>query len=91
MTDLEPYLSAPMHLAIIMSNLNNFIHAHGEVSGAPTVQQHTVGHIYGTVPEKFGPEIEAHVIFPAKGFYQIFSEVKHQGKVILLNFLVEVE
>jgi len=90
-TDLEPYLSAPMHLAIIMSNLNNFIHTHGEVPGALTAQQHTVGHFHGTVPEKFGPEIEAHVVFPAKGVYQIFSEVKHQGKVILLNFMVEVE
>jgi Cu+-exporting ATPase len=88
--DLQPYLSAPMHIAVISADLNNFIHAHGELPGMPSVQSHA-GHHHMTVPEKFGPRIEAHLTFPAKGVYQIFGEVKHEGKVILTSFMVEVE
>lgn len=88
--DLQPYLSAPMHIAVISADLNNFIHAHGELPGMPSVQSHG-GHHHMTIPEKFGPRIEAHLTFPAKGVYQIFSEVKHGGKVILASFMVEVE
>jgi hypothetical protein len=39
----------------------------------------------------FGPEIEASVIFPVKGVYKIFSEIKHQGRVRVLDFMVTVE
>jgi hypothetical protein len=89
-TDLEPYLSAPMHLAIVLADLNNFIHAHGELPGMPSTH-HPAGHIHGMVKGAFGPEIEAHVIFPVKGLYTIFSEVKHKDKVILMKFMVEAE
>jgi Cu+-exporting ATPase len=88
--DLQPYLSAPMHIAVISANLNNFIHAHGELPGTSSSQSHG-SHHHMTVPEKFGPIIEAHISFPAKGVFQIFGEVKHQGKVILTSFMVEVE
>jgi hypothetical protein len=87
--DLEPYLAAPMHLAIIKADLKNFIHAHGEISGGPSHHE-PMGHIHGMVKEKFGPEIEASVVFPVKGVYQVFSEIKHQGKVIPLSFMVKV-
>jgi Cu+-exporting ATPase len=88
--DLQPYLSAPMHIAVISADLNNFIHAHGELPGTPSAQSHG-GHHHMTVPEKFGPRIETHLSFPAKGVYQIFGEVKHEGKVMLTSFMVEVE
>jgi len=87
--DLEPYLAAPMHLAIIKADLKNFIHAHGELPGEPSHQE-PMGHIHGMVKEKFGPEIEAPVVFPVKGVYQVFSQIKHQGKVIPLGFMVKV-
>jgi hypothetical protein len=89
-TDLERYLAAPMHLAIVRLDLDSFTHAHGDVPGSS--HNHTpVGHIHASVKEMFGPEIEAAVVFPEKGRYKIFSEIKHQGKVILLDFMVEVE
>jgi len=88
--DLQPYLSAPMHIAVISADLNNFIHAHGELPGTSSPQSHG-SHHHMTVPEEFGPRIEAHLSFPAKGVYQIFAEVKHQGKVMLTSFMVEVE
>jgi hypothetical protein len=87
--DLEPYLAAPMHLAIIKADLKNFIHAHGELPGGPPHHE-PMGHIHGIVKEKFGPEIEASVVFPVKGVYQVFSQIKHQGAVITLRFAVEV-
>lgn len=89
-TDLEPYLAAPMHIAVVSAEISEFIHAHGEVAG-PHAGHHPMGHVHGDVPGSFGPSIEANVIFPVKGTYQIFGEVKHQGKVIVLSFMVEVE
>ena len=90
-SDLEPYLSAPMHLAVISADLNTFVHAHGEIPGEAPAQHHAGGHMHGSVPGKFGPEIYAHIIFPTKGLYQVFSELKHQGRVIPLSFMVDVE
>ena len=91
-TDLEPYLSAPMHLAIISSDLTRFIHTHGEIPGTPAMEHH--GHdmeMKMNVPKKFGPEIDVHVVFPVRGLYQIFGQVGHGGKVIATSFMVEVE
>jgi hypothetical protein len=90
--DLEPWLSAPMHLAIISSDLAHFIHTHGELPGMPPMS-HDEHHMQMkmTVPDKFGPKIETHIIFPAKGLYQIFGQVEHQGKVIVTSFMVDVE
>jgi len=89
-TDLEPYLSAPMHLSIISADLDHFIHTHGELPGKPSMEQHE-HHMHMAVPQKFGPKIEAHVVFPAKGLYQIFGQVRHKGEIILTSFMVEVE
>jgi len=88
-TDLEPYLSAPMHLAIISGDLTRFMHTHGEIPGEAPMGH--AEHMHMTVPKQFGPQIDVHVVFPAKGLYQIFGQVGYQGKVILTSFMVEVE
>jgi hypothetical protein len=87
--DLETYLAALMHLAVIKTDHRYFIHAHGEAPGSPSA--HPAGHIHGAALNGFGPFIEANVTFPVKGIYQIFSEIKHQGKVIVTSFMVKVE
>ncbi|HYA26955.1 MAG TPA: hypothetical protein VEE82_03060 [Thermodesulfovibrionales bacterium] len=89
-TDLEPYLSAPMHVAIVEDDLNNFIHTHGEL---PDMPHHPMmaGHMHMEVPANFGPEIDIYINFPSKGFYQIFGELKHQGRVVLTSFMIQVE
>ncbi len=89
-TNLEPWLEAPMHLAIISSDLKYFLHVHGEVPGM-SPKDHHEGHMHMTVPPKFGPRIEVPVVFPAKGLYEVFGQVGHEGKVILTKFMVEVE
>jgi hypothetical protein len=90
--DLELYLSAPMHIAVVHADLNDFIHAHGMVPG--TENHHMdqpVGHIHGTVHGNFGPYIEARVVFPVKGLYKIFGQIKHHGRIVLTQFMVDVE
>jgi hypothetical protein len=88
-TDLEPWLAAPMHLAIVSSDLKYFLHVHGEVPGMPSSDHHE-DHMHA-VPPKFGPGIEVHVTFPAKGLYEVFGQAGHEGRVILTRFMVEVE
>ncbi len=90
-TDMAPYLAAAMHLAIVKEDLSKFIHAHGEVHppGQPTPTP-TTAHVHLYVPPSFGPDVEAHVIFPEAGTYHIFGQFKHDGKVIVTDFVVEV-
>lgn len=89
-TDLEPFLSAPMHVAIISSDLENFMHEHGELPGASMGHEHMGHMMHMKTPAKFGPEIDVPVVFPTKGLYQIFGQVGHKGKVVVLSFMVEV-
>ncbi len=89
-TDLEPYLSAPMHLAIISDDLNHFIHTHGELPGMSGTD-HGRHQMHMSVPGKFGPRIAVRVVFPSKGLYHIFGQVSREGKVILTSFMVKVE
>ncbi len=88
--DLAPWLSAPMHLAIVSEDLKHFIHTHGEIPGMSHMGHHE-HHMDMKVPEKFGPKVEVHVIFPAKGLYQLFGQVGHKGKVVLTSFMVQVD
>lgn len=91
-SDLEPYLAATMHVAIVSTDLNNFIHEHGLVSGMPATGMHAHHMMHDmSVPSAFGPEITVPTSFPAKGVYHIFSEAKHRGKVIVTHFMIEVE
>jgi hypothetical protein len=91
-TDLEPYIAAIMHVALISNDLNQFIHEHGFIPGMPVMEMegHHMTH-ETSLPSAFGPEIKVPVIFPAAGVYNIFGEVKHKGKVILTHFMVNVK
>ncbi len=89
-TELEPFLSAPMHVAVISSDLDSFIHEHGVLPGSPK-HGHTAHMMHMEVPKKFGPEIDVPVTFPARGVYQIFGQVGYKGNVVVLSFMVEVQ
>lgn len=97
--DLEPHLAAAMHIAIIRQDLSKFTHTHGEAKQPGSVWfQQLFGKYfkYHThfAPDRFGPEIITQpwtTIFPAPGAYQVFGEFKHEGKVIVTNFLVKVD
>jgi copper resistance protein D len=85
--DLQPYLGAPMHLAVVRSDLTQFMHTHGVIPGEPQAQP---DHMHSMTLGKFGPQVDADVVFPVKGIYKIFGQVKHKGKVLLFDFMVEV-
>jgi len=89
-TDIEPYLAAPMHLAVVHSDLKKFIHAHGIKPGNQP-EEHGISHIHGMFQDSIGPEIVAYIQFPLSGIYKIFGEMKHEGKIILLEFMIKVE
>ena len=90
-TDLEPWLGAPMHLAIVSSDLNVFLHEHGELPGMLSHDHHEDHMSMMAVPPHFGPKIEVPLVFPAKGLYEVFGQVQHDGKVMLTKFMVEVQ
>ncbi|HET6365067.1 MAG TPA: CopD family protein [Nitrospirota bacterium] len=86
-TDLRPFLGAPMHLAVVRTDLTQFIHAHGVTPG----DSHTHAEHVNTMPSKqYGPEIDAIIVFSVKGVYKIFCQVQHQDKVLLFDFMVDV-
>jgi len=86
-TDLGPFLGAPMHLAVVRTDLTQFIHAHGVTPG----DSHTHEENVHTMPaEQYGPEIDAFIVFSMKGVYKIFCQVKHQDEVLLFDFMVDV-
>jgi DMSO/TMAO reductase YedYZ heme-binding membrane subunit len=80
-TDLQPYLGAFGHLAMIHQQTQSFIHVH------PT-QTNT--------SQLAGPSIEflpmsLNNIDPEKGVYRIFIQFKHNDKVNLVDFTIQVE
>jgi copper resistance protein D len=84
-TDLQPYLGAPMHISVVSANLQSFMHVHGMLPGethAGFDQENAA---------MFGPDIESTILFPYKGTYALFGQVSHAGKVLLFEFMVEVQ
>jgi putative copper resistance protein D len=88
LTDLAPYLGAEMHLVVVSKDLRVFMHTHAATPGESHAHHDP---LHAKLPEKFGPELEATVLFPDKGIYKLFSQVKHQGKVLLFDFTVNVQ
>ncbi len=84
--DLEPYLGASMHIAVVKSDFSQFIHTHGELTSSLSA-----AHFHAAIPTRFGPEIFSGVNFPTPGTYYMFAEFKHQGKVVLTRFAVQAE
>ncbi len=92
--DLEPYLGAAMHIAVVRADLGHMIHTHGQpyLPGSAYFQQlfqdYVTYHAH-FVPDRFGPKIQARITFPTPGVYEIFGEFKHAGHVVTTSFVVE--
>ena len=106
LTDLVPFLDAPMHFAIVSTRLDGVVHTHGTVPGSADTNKMmkdphaghkmetppTTGHQHqGTTPEKFGPAVMLMTTFPEAGLYQIFGQLKHTDQILWTSFMVEVE
>lgn len=96
---LEPYLSAPMHVSVVKNDFTEFLHIHGEIHppGVPIppiiIKDGKIVHSMAmmVMPERMGPTVDAHVIFPSAGIYTIWGQFKAEGKVIPTSFTVLVE
>lgn len=93
--DLRPYLAAPMHIAVVSADTRRFLHAHGELPRFwidaifhPRVPD--VAHAHGSLPDGFGPDIDAYLTFPEPGRYAIFAEFRDDFGVHRARFVVEV-
>jgi len=107
LTDLVPFLDAPMHFAIVSSRLDGIVHTHGTVPGTEdtskmmkdphaghkTEKSSITGHHqhHGITPEKFGPTVMLMTTFPEAGIYQIFGQLKHADQILWPSFMVKVE
>lgn len=106
-TDLVPFLDAPMHFAIVNTELDGIVHTHGSVMNMDhskmkkdvsnkghkmEKKEPASGHKHqGTTPEKFGPSVMLMTTFPKAGVYQIFGQLKHKDQILFPTFMVKVE
>lgn len=96
-TDLRPYLEAPLHLAVVKEDLSRFPHMHGTVPGEEHAGQSDDGsghsghasHTYQG-PSAFGPEVTATLSFPEPGTYYLFGQAAHGDALPITRFPVEV-
>ena len=97
--DLEPYLGAPAHVAIVSEDTLEFAHTHGEA--APSEEEGSGGHGETETAEEgkhvdhgggqtFGPGIGFHHTFEAPGLYKVWAQFNHHGNVSTVPFVVEV-
>lgn len=92
--DLQPYLAAPMHLAVMRDDLRYFSHGHGQLPRSPLewiIDPSPPTRAHASMSDSFGPVIEAGLVFPVPGRYVLFGEFRHQGKRVVTKFAVEVK
>jgi uncharacterized membrane protein len=78
-TDLEPYMGAMGHCAIISQDTRMFLHCHPE-------------QLYPSTPDsRGGPVIAFHTAFPSAGRYKIWGQFKRGGKIVVADFVVDVK
>ncbi|MBP0438031.1 hypothetical protein [Tianweitania sediminis] len=93
LTDLRPYLEAPLHLAVVKDDLTIFLHTHGTLPDASGVGHGDAhhGHASGKADmETFGPEIAATVTFPKPGTYYLFAQAAHGEQLLISRVPVHV-
>jgi hypothetical protein len=77
-TDLQPYMGAMGHAAIISQDTQRFLHCHPE-------------QLFPTSPgSRGGPDIAFHAAFPKTGKYKIWAQFKRDGKIVIADFVVDV-
>ena len=94
--DLEPYLGAPAHVAIVSEDTQEFSHTHGEAEASEEGgsgghgEAEAGGHADHGGGQTFGPEIGFHHTFEKPGFYKIWAQFNHHGDITTVPFVVEV-
>ena len=89
-TDLEPYLGAAAHVAIVSADTKDFAHTHGEAGEAGEGHE-GMGSMDESPPSAFGPEVSFHHTFPRPGLYKIWGQFGYEGRVITVPYVVQVQ
>jgi uncharacterized membrane protein len=77
--DLEPYMGAMGHCAIISQDTGMFLHCHPEQLYPPRAGS------------RGGPDIAFHTEFPTPGLYKVWGQFQRGGKVVVADFVVRVD
>lgn len=91
--DLQPYLAAPMHIAVVREDLRNFVHAHGQLPRSlwkRLTDLNPPSHVHTSLPDRFGNVVESTIRFTQPGRYILFAEFRHDGKTLIAPFSVQV-
>ena len=86
-TDLDPYLGAAAHVAIVSEDGSAFAHGHGEARNAEEAAHGDEDH---GVPGSFGPGVRADHTFGSPGLYKLWAQFESDGRVMSAPFVVEV-
>ncbi len=94
-TDLEPYLAAAAHVAVVSEDTASFAHTHGEAveseGGAEPAAGHDDGADEHAEATTFGPTLTVTHTFPEAGLYKLWVQVNHHGEVVTVPFVVNVQ
>jgi len=79
-TDLSPYIGAMGHCVIISEDTQWYLHSHPQqfVMALPA-------------DARGGPEVAFHTMFPRPGRYKVWGQFKRGDKIIVADFVVNVE
>jgi hypothetical protein len=96
--DLEPYLGALGHAVLLSSDTKVYLHTHPMEGGMEGMDHGGMDHgkmDHGTMehshPTTGGPDVIFHTNFPSAGFYKVWGQFQHRGKIITAPFVLSVE
>ncbi len=90
-SDLQPYLGAAAHIAIVRAGGGDFQHTHAEGSDTHSHDAATEAHNDGAVTGPFGPALAFNATFPLAGIYKVWVQINRGGEVITTAFVMQVE
>ncbi len=94
-TEMEPFLGAPCHVAIISADTKQFTHTHGDVPGGAMspvmagMDMSKVGDM--PVPAYFGPKLQFTHTFAQPGLYRVWVQFGYRGAVETAAYNMQVE
>jgi Cu+-exporting ATPase len=89
--DLQPYLGAAAHVAIVRSGGGDFQHTHATGGDTHGHDSATADHDDGATAGPFGPALAFNATFPLAGTYKIWVQFNRGGEIITTAFVVQAE